>query len=276
MALGGKKRKKTFRKKVSRKRSKSAGSFKSSVSRKSYASQSMTQLGYVHYASRTPIAQPLPNKYLTKMAISNQGVINAGTPFGTYFAWGISMNNGNAPFNTSAINSGIRIPNPFQSLGQFPRGWTSLIGGNVYNLCRIYATKIEVRVVPTSLTDPIELILCPVIDTITGAASALWFSQCDNPRAKTFMITSGDQAGGRWKKNSCSLPSLVGVTSEAFRNDLSGLFTTGNGIAPINSYSWLVALRDMAGNNIGSNVGLDFRITYYCELWDLNYETLSN
>lgn len=219
------------------------------------------------YLSKMSNPSPVAARMFTSFSVQNQGYIPAAAATQGYFQ--VSMNCPQLPFSTATTVSGTTLPNPVTAIAtQNPIAWSSFSSINMYATYRCVASKIQIRVIPSALTDPLAIMVYPAIP-----GSALNYSVADSmPYGKSWLVTS-EKGDRNWLTAYADVGKLTGVSPQAVRDDVSGTFTgTAAGTKPGRLYSWYVLYNDLLQSNIGAKVGLDVRVTYYVELLDLNYD----
>lgn len=223
----------------------------------------------VTYMSRLPNPCPLPNRFVTSFSCQNQGYYPAATGTGAY--WQVALNSPVLPFSAASTVSGTTLPNPYTAISTLqPIAWSSMFNNRVYNSYRVYASKIRVKVIPTSLTDPIAFGIYPAIP-----GSALNYAISDNmPHGKNWLITT--EKGVTVCENFVTLPVLNGISQQAMRDDVSTTYTGSTGVPyPLRPFNWYCNFYDLTQANIGSKLCFDVNVIYYVELFDLNYDYLT-
>lgn len=237
--------------------------------------------------SKPGINLPINPRYLTKFTLSFSGyTTTAGDGSSGYFA--IKLNSPFKPLtigvsptiapNFTAVTNGTGLGNGFSTaqalLDLQPRGYSNLASPNMYQKYRVYASKIKVTTVPSVQADTSIVTVIPVTNSngiaeIAGTAQNIAFS-------KEVVVTQGSDNKYNTVFNYVDLQSLYGKTKEQVMADDEFDANYNQNPSDGKIALWVVKYNRLNGNsNYTQQLGFNIEVTYYTELFEMNYESMS-
>lgn len=205
---------------------------------------------------------PLPPRYRTSMVSRNTGYVAGGATSGGFFT--VAFNGLQNPFQTSA-----NIPNFALPLSTDPIGYGTLVDSTRYRQYRVFASIIEVETLVGNAADQVSLCILP---GETGFGAGSYVNQLGRPLAKSRSFSS--QSDDKKLKNSCKIEEVAGITTEAIKNDLSGVIQGTFSAVPADSYEWYVYYSNQTANTFTGNCIWTVKLTQFVELFDLKTQEI--
>lgn len=202
-----------------------------------------------------------PPRYRTKLTAQFFGFTNTGMGSGDY-AWQFKLNSPRVPLNFT--NTGLTLNNITASTYQ-PAGMSTIFNTAIYNFGRVYASSIELDVIPQSVQDSVLATITPSGSTAPNTvAEAL-----TQPYTKQAGFSSGRQttAKGNTLKNYFTVAKLLGVSHQAIQDDISGATFFQNAIDPDIVFTWNVNIETGDNSALNNSLEVRVRIVYYVEFW---------
>jgi len=173
------------------------------------------------------------------------------------------LNNIDTPFDTGLnawTGSGLSVTTTQ------PTGLSSIFSTRCYQRFRVFAAKTSVRFQPGNLLDQPQCVIIPLTpDTVYLGDT--YYSVMSQPYAKTTSWTASNNK--HWLSNKISVSKLMGCSSLALKDDLSGNFYGTLASSPAQSCYWRYYISDQSGNLFSNAVGYQVRNEYWVEFWDL-------
>lgn len=206
---------------------------------------------------------PLPPRYRCKLHSAIIAYEAAGVASGHY---SIRLNGAYLPWDTAGTD--LPNANPAVATTNFA-GYTQLCNLNTYARCRVFGSKITVEMMPQSILDGVILTITPSDSVSAPATSAIAQAQ---PFTKTCTVYSGK--GKTSLTNYCSQSKLLGVSSRAIQDDLSGNFAHLYNTAPAVPLYWNInwAVPDTVVS--AQPMEMRVRLTHYVEFYSLQNDTI--
>lgn len=227
--------------------------------------------------SKPSLNIPINPRYLTKFVVSGTGSVPAP---GAGFSSGIFALKLNSPlqpnnastalFTGTANNSGVFLGGTLG--GQNARGFSNLCSLNMYNKFRVYASKIKITCIPRAVTDSMVFCVYPVSNGTFNPTISATLDQ-SVAYSKELIASSNADMNRNTIISYIDLQSLDGLTREQLMSDDTkvGTFSTD----PSDLSLWIVKYQNTSNANFTNNIGFNWEITYYTELFEMNYENMS-
>lgn len=261
-----KKRKFTSKKKFyPKKQSKYSQNFRKAVGKYKKDENRVTYLGKKNWNL------PLPPRYITKVETTNQWYITSGAG-SLPLVFEVKLNSLLTPWNTTNPIPAGQVTYAANLL--YPLGVPNLLNATMYGSFRVFRSDCEVMVIPEATgNDSINTCIMPAE---TGISTWTANSAMNRPFAKTFIQFPG--AASKKITNSITVPTLVGISPQAIKDDVSSSYRGTIASDPSNLLKWYIYAWDSSGNALtganGSTVNFSAKVTYYVEFFNLNQDNL--
>lgn len=221
----------------------------------------MSNSNVIKYTS--PRQLPFPPRYICKMVCTITGQINsAALPVSPPLFYTSYINSLANPFDTGQLfpGSGLSVTSTA------PVGLGSIFSTRCYQRYRVFAAKTSMRLQPGNLMDQIQAVIIPLTpDTIFS--SDTYFTVMAQPYAKTTSWTASNNR--HWLTNKISVSKLMGVSSQAIKDDMSGNFYGTIINPPAQQCYWRYYINDQVGMAFSAPIGYQVKNEYWVEFWDL-------
>jgi len=204
-----------------------------------------------------------PPRWRTKFTAQFYGSTTSGAGSGDY-TWNFNLNSPIHPLDYA--NTGLTINN-LTAATYMPAGLSQLFNANIYNTGRVYASAIEVDVLPQSVSDSVVATLTPIATagSLTTVAQAL-----TQPYTKQATFASGRQTTpkGNALKHYFTASKLMGVSRQAVQDDISGtLIFQYPTVNPNLLMVWALNIETGDNSILGQPLEVRVKIVYYTELF---------
>lgn len=207
---------------------------------------------------------PMPERIRTKFTAALQGYVAAGVGFQTY---NVFLNRPTFPFSVGSAGGITAFPNPDNPIATLnPTYWSYLYTANSYQSYRVISSSLKVQLKTFSILDAIWCCVTPC-GNYANLPASVQVAQAQ-PRCKWKLF---DTYGTNMIRNQVKYHELLGVSESAIIDDLSGNYTGRATAAPSTLAGWIINW-ETAGSAVTANqIGYDVEVSYYVELWNLNY-----
>lgn len=216
---------------------------------------------------------PLPPRYRTSFTTFCKTIFPAGLTSGTGI---ISMNCPLSPFyNNPTLNfycnpGGTYTINP-PAISNDPAGFRSLFTGDVYFGCRVYSSRVDIRVSQINSNDCMEIVLTPTTN-VTSIVTRLFEELVQQPYTR---YTTTTNARSTQLKNYMSVHTIYGVSKRSIEDDISGNFDFNlTSLSPNKDAWWFVKIQSADADPTTNDIVLETRVTHYAELFWPGYGIL--
>lgn len=210
-----------------------------------------------------PGQMPFAPRYRTKLTLAFYGNIATGFINNSAGLYILKLNAAFVPANSG------NWPNPAPAIATLqPGGYSSLANTNLYRTVRVYASKVELEVIPETSTDPVEVCITPSTaagaPASTGAAMEQLYTQQKVFNAGKAVGKQGDDR----LKTYMTQHKFLGCTARAIEDDLSGTFAHAyNGNPGVPMY-WIVNIATISGAATTAPISYTVKVTYWVELYN--------
>lgn len=214
---------------------------------------------------------PLPPRYICKVETTNQWYITSGAG-SLPLVFECKLNDLLTPWNTANPIPAGQVTYAANVL--YPIGVPNLLNSTMYGAFRVFRSDIEMQVIPEATgNDSINIALVP---GEVGFATWTANTSVNKPFAKQFIQFPGAEC--KKIRNSITIPTLAGISPQAVKDDVSGVYRGTIAAGPSQLYKWYMYAWDSSGNALtganGSTVNFSATVTYYVEFFNLNQDNL--
>lgn len=243
--------------------SKRTGKSKTIVKRFASKNTNKSDQEVLTYYPKIGWRMPMPPRFRTMMVAANSGYqVNGATATGRFE---IGLNGLQNPFQTAAAMPNLALP-----AANDPVGYPNLVDVDFYQKYRVFASKIEVETSVSSGSDQIGIVVIP---GEAGFSSGSYFNQIGRPFAKDHIFVSQDDS--RKISSKIDIPKLVGVSTLAVKNDMSGTLNGSVGAVPADNYNWHVYWTNVANSAaLVGTIAWSVKVYFWVELFELDTELI--
>lgn len=172
------------------------------------------------------------------------------------------------PFNTSSPFQNIQ--GIYTSAQINPLGLTSLLNANTYTRYRVYASKISLRVTPTVASDAVDVIIYPYPGVPVNTTTLQQVIGLPYSKQKVFTISTDTPLTVY-----ATTSDVSGYKKEAIQLDTANQLTGDLAAGPSQYWTWGVTMQQQETQGaLNNRLGFTAEVTYYVELYELNYAGL--
>lgn len=243
--------------------------FKRIISRK-FVKKSKNYVGRVLKGS-SGLNMPLPQRLKTKFTAMVNGVCAAaGTAQRLY---NIRMNGLVGPFNVTPTGTGIALEGPFIPLANIDAaGFLSLCNGSMYTQYRVFGSSIALQFQPEAFNDIVYVSVTPSTTVNLPLNYSLAISE---PYTKSRTFAEAASSSNTWLKNYMTVSKLIGVTPRAVQDDISTSYNAVFNNNPLDEMFWVINWCQTDNIPPAQPCAYTIKVTYYVELFAIANASLS-
>ena len=225
-------------------------------------------------SSKPKLNIPINPKFLTKFTVSATGYVPSAAGPSGFFA--VKLNSPYQPLNASAglftaVTNGSGVYLGAISSGVNPRGFSNLCSLTMYNNYRVYASRIKITVIPRSVLDQVLVTVVPITNATLSAQTAEL--EQNVAFSKEIIASSNTDNNRNTFTHYIDLQSLDGLNKYQLMSDTTkvGTYQTN----PSDLSVWAIKWLNTNNAALNSALAFNYEITYYTELFEMNYESMS-
>lgn len=211
----------------------------------------------------------LPERMRTKFYATYTAYTGTGAGTG-YYDFDLKLNSLYHPFNgtTPLTAAGFSAATNWPAVNVLaPIGFSNVCNVNLYQRYRVYASKIAINILPSSITD--QFLLCITPSDNTGTPGNCYAAQ-HQPRSKSYLFQPNrPPPTPDGLVNYCSVADLAGTTRRAVEDDVSQQFGASYNADPGYTFHWVITGQLTDGATLNAPLEINIVVCYYCELWFL-------
>lgn len=207
----------------------------------------------------------LPPEYNARLETQLYGKIAAGGAGGDY-SWSFAFNNCYQPWNYA--NTGLVVDPNFASATLNPVNFATLCNVNVYQKYKVYASAIDIQLIPSDPSDVMICSVCP-LHTALGVPAQPMINQ----RFTRRMVFSSNKGLMSSLKHYMPIHTLIGQPRSSIDNDISGQYVGSYNAKSTTQHLWNVAIETMSNNALVDVCFVIIKLTYYVSFQGMNEAT---